>query len=940
MEIPRAQRVLLGLLLGLPALPSIASPVPAGFARVVVLGVEEVEIEKDVEVRSGDLVAQEAGGELKLKSGASTPAGFRIAADEVQIERGARVGGDVAYNELDNEGTIDGALLTPLALPVFASLPPFEAATPGSEDIEVDDGDTLTLPPGDYGALEVKKEGVVVFSGGVYNFEKVKVDKDAVLAFEAFSRVRVAEKLEAKQACRIGPAEGTSIAASDLSFFVGEEIEFDKECIVSGTFYSLDGEIKLKKDIVATGAFVAHEVKIDKNVALNLDSAFNEPPQAVDDALTVAEGGVATVLDSGALSVLANDSDPNAGDTLAVTTTPVSGPDHGVVLLAADGTFDYTHDGSETLADAFVYQVCDDGFPIACATATVSVTVLPVNDPPVAADDAAATDEDTPVVIDVLANDSDVDGTLDPASVAVTSAPSMGAVAVDPATGAITYTPEDPGTDTFVYQVCDDGVPVLCASAEVTVSIEAVNDPPNVRPDQATAAPGSGPIFVRVLDNDDDPDGLMDPATVTITSPVSNGTASVDPFSGIVTFVPDAGFIGVVSFTYEACDNGVPPPVLCGSAGIRIEIISTSGNQPPVAEDGEAQVDPGQAVVITLRGSDPDGDPLGFSIAGSPSQGVLSNLRPASATSATVTYTAREGASGSDLFDFVVDDGNGGTDRGTVRIGLDRSNRRPVARDDRAIVAVGDSVSRLISGDPSVLSNDFDADGDPLVATTTPITPPLHGALTLSADGRFTYTHDGGAENRDDFVYEVCDDGVPALCDTANVRIDIRQTLFSVQVVKVGDGAGSVTSEPAGIDCGGVCSARYPSATRVRLDARAAAGSTFAGWSGDADCADAELDGLADVTCLATFVATQGASARLTIVKQGAGQGTVSSNPAGIVCGARCAVDFPLGTTVGLLVRPDDAASVFAGWSGDADCVDGLVTLNVDTTCIATFDLR
>ncbi len=98
-------------------------------------------------------------------------------------------------------------------------------------------------------------------------------------------------------------------------------------------------------------------------------------PHAVDDSATVVVGGTVSVLDSGEASVLANDSDPE-GDDLTVTTTPVSGPSHGALTLNGDGTFSYTHDGSETTSDSFIYEVCDDGTPPTCATATVDITVI------------------------------------------------------------------------------------------------------------------------------------------------------------------------------------------------------------------------------------------------------------------------------------------------------------------------------------------------------------------------------------------------------------------------------------------------------------------------------------------------------------------------------------------------------------------------------------
>jgi uncharacterized repeat protein (TIGR01451 family) len=182
-----------------------------------------------------------------------------------------------------------------------------------------------------------------------------------------------------------------------------------------------------------------------------------------------------------------------------------------------------------------------------------------------------------------------------------------------------------------------------------------------------------------------------------------------------------------------------------------------------------------------------------------------------------------------------------------------------------------------------------------------------------------------------------CSDGnVTITGDTAcNAVFTLKS--FTVSVTKTGTGGGTVSSNPAGIDCGSDCSEPYTTGTGLTLTATPAADSAFAGWSGD--CAGSSPATLitvdSDKGCVAAFDLI---THTLSITRSGKGTGTVTSSPAGIDCGPVCSQDYALGTDVSLDAVPA-TGSVFSGWTGNVDCADGMVGMDSDKTCDALFIL-
>lgn len=153
----------------------------------------------------------------------------------------------------------------------------------------------------------------------------------------------------------------------------------------------------------------------------------------------------------------------------------------------------------------------------------------------------------------------------------------------------------------------------------------------------------------------------------------------------------------------------------------------------------------------------------------------------------------------------------------------------------------------------------------------------------------------------------------------ANLPLDSAVQNYTLSVGRQGTGSGTVSSSPAGISCGSTCSASFAANTQVTLTAQAAAGSTFAGWSGacsgTSSSCNVTLSSASNVT--ATF--NLASSTRLiSLSKSGSGTGTVSSSPSGLSCGSSCSSamgNFATSTAVTLSAQAD-SGSTFAGWGG------------------------
>jgi gliding motility-associated-like protein len=502
-------------------------------------------------------------------------------------------------------------------------------------------------------------------------------------------------------------------------------------------------------------------------------NAINDAPIATDNTNTTDEE---TAVSGNVYSDQTSDSDV---DGPSINITPVSGPSNGVITLNLDGSYTYTPNAGFNGNDTVTYSYCDGGTPDLCDTAELVITVAPVNDAPVAADDVATTDEDTPVNIPVLTNDSDVDNPLQP-PVVVTN-PSNGTVTVN-ADSTITYTPNlnFNGSDTFTYVICDGGTPNLCDTATVIITINAINDAPIATDntnttDEETAV--SGNVY-----SDQTSDSDVDGPSINITpvSGPSNGTITLNT-DGSYTYTPNAGFNGNDTVTYSYCDGGTPD--LCDTAELVITVVPV--NDAPVAEDDNATTDEDTPVNVPVLNNDSDVD--------NPLQPPVVVTNPSNGTvtvnsDSTITYTPDLNFNGSDTFTYVICDG--GTpnlcDTATVIVTINAINDAPIATDNTNTTDEETAVSGNVYSDQT---SDSDVDGPSI--NITPVSGPSNGTITLNTDGSYTYTPNTGFNGNDTITYSYCDGGTPDLCDTAELVI----TVAPVNDAPVADDDAATTDE-------------------------------------------------------------------------------------------------------------------------------------------------
>jgi hypothetical protein len=466
---------------------------------------------------------------------------------------------------------------------------------------------------------------------------------------------------------------------------------------------------------------------------------------------TKARGDSVTVVEDGQvlpLNVLGNDRSAGPGPKRIRSVT--QGVRGDVRIVGRGRSLTYGPNPNFCGRDSFTYTLRRG------PTATVSVEVACVDDPPIAAGNSVAVPEDAPpTALDLLTNDDDVDG--GPRAIESATQGAHGEVALTGGGSGLTYRPSSLdycGPDHFNY-VLNGG-----SSASVQVDVVCVDDPPVAAPDSKTVGEDDAPATVNVLENDTDVDA--GPRSVVAVGQGANGSVAISGGGSAVTYRPSQNFCGADSFGYTL--NG-------GSAG-SVAVTVNCVDDPAVAVPDSKTVtedDPATAIDVLANDTDIDSGPRAVESATQGAHGQVA----VTALGGGLTYRPATNFCGTDSFTYRLTPGGSST---TVSVTVTCVDDPPMAVEDTATIAEDSAETTF-----DVLANDPDIDGVTPKAVQD-VTQGSHGAVAIATGGAavtyhpvadycgpdsFTYTLSPGGSVATVSVSVTCVDDPPSAVDDA-----------------------------------------------------------------------------------------------------------------------------------------------------------------------------
>ncbi|MBQ4875794.1 tandem-95 repeat protein [Pseudoalteromonas luteoviolacea] len=492
----------------------------------------------------------------------------------------------------------------------------------------------------------------------------------------------------------------------------------------------------------------------DAPVAQNLAFDLNEAEQLI---VAKAQGLIDT----------ATDDDIDSGDVLKAII--VNEPQFGALVLNDDGSFTYSHDGSENHSDSFGYQI-EDASGARSELRTVSLNMNAQADAPVTADDFAQTFEDTQIIVNLLTNDSDAENDMVASSAAVIVEPKLGSYSIE--NGIVTYTPNlnATGQDSLTYTV-KDLAGNTSAAATLIIDITPVNDKPVAKSFELLVTEDTASDSIDLRSKSEDVEDVNPTGAIALTATPTKGVVTLDQQTGSLVYTPNADAIGSDAFSYTIADSD---GLISEPAIVTVNIGAV--NDRPVVDNDTLVMTEDEVATLNILANDSDVEDQGFNAANvmledkGAGAGVYDMADVAVLADGTLEITPKQDANGRFSFTYtLVDSEQLSSESATVTVDITPVNDAPVALDNMA------ELFEEGSHEVNVLGNDSDVDeNDNLdLSSVSVVKQPLNGQVRVTDTGAIVYVPNTNFNGDDTFTYTVRD-AAGALSNEATVTMTVK----------------------------------------------------------------------------------------------------------------------------------------------------------------------